>query len=479
MTDSPATEGARTDTYDVIVLGGGAVGEVAAQFAVANSDRTAAIVENQLLGGECSYWACMPSKALLRPLEVANAARHLDGVSVADGVDATALMARRDTWVSHYSDSSQRKWAADTGIDVVTGTGRLAGEKTVEVSTGDGPRTLHARHAVIVATGSTASVPAMFADVAPWTSRDATGVREVPESLIIIGGGVVACEAATWMNALGSAVTMLVRSTLLGTLDDFAGEAVAEALRNAGVEIRLGVDITAASRGSVDEGGGATGVPHGGPVTVTVDGQDITAAEILVAAGRHRTVDDIGLDTVGVTDPSHVSAPEGYDGVDWLYSVGDASFGPMLTHWGKYQSRIVGQRIAAVAEGRTPTTVPAAPPVPQVVFTDPEVASTGLSEKEARSAYDSVTVITKPITAAAGVGLLRDDASGTAQIVVDDATRTLVGATFVGPEAGELIHAATVAIVGKITVDDLWHAVPSYPTPAEIYLRLLEGYFGY
>lgn len=472
-------QNADSDTYDVIVLGGGAVGEVAAQFAVANSDRTAAIVENQLLGGECSYWACMPSKALLRPLEVANTARHLDGVTVAGGVDATALMARRDTWVSHYSDSSQRKWAQDTGIDVVTGTGRLAGEKTVTVETGDGPRTLHARHAVIVATGSTASVPEMFADVAPWTSRDATGVREVPESLIIVGGGVVACEAATWMNALGSTVTMLVRSGLLGTLDDFAGEAVAEALRDAGVEIRLGVDITAATRESVDEAGGATGVPHGGPVTVTVDGQDITAAEILVAAGRHRTVDDIGLDTVGVTDPSAVSAPEGYDGVDWLYSVGDASFGPMLTHWGKYQSRIVGQRIAAIAEGRTPPTVPADPPVPQVVFTDPEVASSGLSEKEARDRYDSVTVISRPITAAAGVGLLRDDASGTAQIVVDDATRTLVGATFVGPEAGELIHAATVAIVGKITVDDLWHAVPSYPTPAEIYLRLLEGYFGY
>jgi dihydrolipoamide dehydrogenase len=473
-------QNAEPDTYDVIVLGGGAVGEVAAQFAVANSDRTAAIVENQLLGGECSYWACMPSKALLRPLEVAGAARHLDGVTVADGVDVSSLLARRDTWVSHYSDTGQRQWAADAGIDVVTGTGRLAGEKTVTVETGAGPRTLYARHAVVVATGSTAAIPAMFADVAPWTSRDATGVREVPESLIIVGGGVVACEAATWMNALGSTVTMLVRSTLLGSLDSFAGEAVGEALRDAGVDLRLGVDITDARRESVDEAGGATGVPHGGPVTVTVDGQEITAAEILVAAGRHRTVDDIGLETVGVTDPSAVSAPDGYDGVDWLYSVGDASFGPMLTHWGKYQSRIVGQRIAAMAEGRTPPTAPTAPPVPQVVFTDPQVASSGLSEREAREKYgDGVTVVTKPITAAAGVGLLRDDASGTARIIVDDATRTLVGATFVGPEAGELIHAATVAIVGRVTVDDLWHAVPSYPTAAEIWLRLLEGYFGY
>ncbi|MGJ0117828.1 dihydrolipoyl dehydrogenase family protein [Williamsia sp. MIQD14] len=469
-----------TDTYDVIVIGGGPAGEVAAQFAIAGSDRTAAIVEAELLGGECSYWACMPSKALLRPVEVTAAGRHLEGVSVGD-LDTAALLARRDTWVSGYDDSGQRSWAQGIDIDVISGRGALAGDRTVRVTSDDGERTLTARRAVVLGTGSTASIPGMFADLHPWTSRDATGVREVPESLIVIGGGVVACEAATWMNALGTSVTMLVRGRVLGALDDLVGDAVIEGLRAAGVEVRTGVSITDPRRDGVltDAGDGSSvGVSHGGPVTVTVDGEELTAAEILVAAGRTPATDGLGLDSVGIDDPSVLSGVDP-GGHDWLYAVGDVSFGPMLTHWGKYQARIVGARIAARAEGRTPPPVRDDVPVPQAVFTDPQVGSTGLTVRDARERGRSVTVVSQPITAASGIGLMRDDATGTAQIVVDDETRTLVGATFVGPEVGELIHAATIAIVGAVTVDDLWHAVPSYPTGSEIWLRLLEKYFGY
>ncbi|MBJ7287850.1 NAD(P)/FAD-dependent oxidoreductase [Williamsia sp.] len=465
-----------TDTYDVIVIGGGPAGEVAAQFAIAGSDRTAAIIEAELLGGECSYWACMPSKALLRPIEIAATARNLDGVDVADGIDTAKLLARRDTWTSNYSDAGQRKWAQGIDIDVISGRGRLAGDKTVVVTDNGTERTVTARLAVVLGTGSTATVPGPYADLAPWTSRDATGIREVPESIIVVGGGVVACESATWLAALGSKVTMLVRGTVLGNLDDFVGEAVIEGLTKAGVDVRTGVSITAPTRENAEDAG--IGVAHGGPVTVTVDGEALTAAEILVAAGRKPAVDGLGLDTVGIDDPSQLSSsnPGGHD---WLYAVGDVSFGPMLTHWGKYQARLVGQRISAAADGRTPPPERDDVPVPQAVFTDPQVGSTGLTAREADEKGLRTTVVTQPITAASGIGLLRDDATGTAQLVVNDDDRTLLGATFVGPETGELIHAATIAIVGKVTVDDLWHAVPSYPTGSEIWLRLLEKYFGY
>ncbi|MBT0565842.1 NAD(P)/FAD-dependent oxidoreductase [Williamsia sp. CHRR-6] len=460
-----------TPDADIIVIGGGPAGEVAAQFAISGSDRTAIIVEAELLGGECSYWACMPSKALLRPLEVAAAARSLAGFEVS-ALDSAALLARRDQWVSHYDDAGQRTWATGAGITVVDGRGRIDGERRVVVDDGGAQTVLTAGLAVVLATGSVVAVPDALAATHPWTSRDATGVIEIPQSLVVIGGGVVACEAAIWMSALGSRVTMLVRSRVLTTLDDFVGDAVAEGLRAAGVAVRTGVVIDTATRPEAADTG--VGRVHGGPVTITLaDGQTLTAAEVLVATGRRPAVEGLGLDTIGVGDPRDLAAH------DWLYAVGDVSFGPMLTHWGKYQARLVGQRIAARAEGATPPPQRPDVPVPQAVFTDPPVGSVGLTERAAGRSGRAHSVITQPMRSASGIGLLRDDAGGTAQIVVDEASRTIVGATFVGPEAGELIHSATVAIVGRLTVDDLWHAVPSYPTGSEIWLRLLEKYFGY
>ncbi|WP_263311370.1 dihydrolipoyl dehydrogenase family protein [Brachybacterium atlanticum] len=471
--DAPAPDAATS--FDVIVLGGGAVGENVAQYATEGTDLTAAVVEGELLGGECSYYACMPSKALLRPLAVADAAAHLPGITTPE-VDAEALLARRDTWVSHYSDEGQVSWAEGAGLHVVRGHGRLVGEREVEVSGADGraPQRLVAERAVVLATGSVPRIPAELRDLAPWTSHDATGVVEVPDELVIVGGGVVAVEAATWMAALGTRVTMLARGdALLQGLERFAGRHVLEALRGLGVDVRLGASVHSGSREGARETG--LGRVHGGRVQLEVesDGRRDTleADEVLVATGRHPRLDNVGLETVGLS-PEDVTGDGTLPG--WLHAVGDASGEAQLTHWGKYRARVIGQRILAAATGEAAEPVPDQVPVPQVVFTDPQVAAVGLTEAEARKAGHRVVTAQVPFGGAAGSALLRDDVTGTAQIVVDLETRTLVGATFVGPEASELLHAATIAIVGAVPVHVLRHAVPSYPAASELWLRLLE-----
>ena len=462
-------------SFDVIVLGGGPVGENVAQYATEGSDLTAALVEGELLGGECSYYACMPSKALLRPLAVAGAAAHLPGITAPE-VDAEALLARRDDWVSHYSDAGQVDWAEGAGLHVVRGHGRLVGEREVEVGGADGraPQRLRAERAVVLATGSAAVIPEALRDLSPWTSRDATGVVEVPDELLIIGGGVVAVEAATWMAALGSRVTMLVRGdVLLRGLEPFAGEHVLEALRGLGVEVRLGASVLSGEREDARETG--LGRLHGGRVRLEVEDRqgrrEVSADEVLVATGRRPRLHDVGLETVGLS-PEDVTG--GAELPAWLHVVGDASGEAPLTHWGKYRARVIGQRILAGASGEAAEPVPETVPVPQVVFTDPQVAAVGLTEAAAREAGHRVVTAQVPFGGAAGSALLRDDVTGTAQIVVDLDSRTLVGATFVGPEASELLHAATIAIVGAVPVHVLRHAVPSYPAASELWLRLLE-----
>jgi len=461
-----------SDSYDVIVIGGGPAGENAADYAIRDSDRTALLVERERVGGECSYWACMPSKALLRPLDVRAAAEHLEGLPQHVPVDAAALFARRDAWVSHYDDSGQVSWATGAGIDVVRGTGRLAGQRRVQVTTDGGTREVEARMAVVLATGSVAVVPEAFASVHPWTSRDATGLTEVPESIAVVGGGVVSVEACTWLAGLGARVTLLVRGRrLLERFEPFASDLVADGLRAAGVDVHFGADVSRAERPDGRDTG--VGRVHGGPVTLTVDGASRTFAEVLVATGRRPATDALGLETVGLAPEALRQAslrPE------WLHAVGDVSGEAPLTHWGKYRARLVGDRIAALAEGRPVPDEPADVPVPQVVFTDPQVASSGPSEEEATARGLVVDPVEVDMTSASGFGLLRDDASGRAKLLFERGTGRLVGATFVGQEVGELVHAATVAIVGRLTAGQLWHAVPSYPTASEVWLRLLEAY---
>lgn len=469
------------DEFDVIVIGGGPVGENAASYAIAGSDRTAVIVEHELVGGECSYWACMPSKALLRPSEVLETARNMPGVKELVGertLDVDAVLARRESFTHSLDDSSQVDWAESAGITVVRGRGRLSGEKTVEV----GDRTLTARHAVVLATGTTASVPNTqgLRDALPWTSRDATNIHEIPKRVAVIGGGVVASEAATWLLSFGSEVTMIVRgSRLLASSEPFASDLVAEALRKRGAKILFDADLTAVSRPAAEDTG--IGKVHGGPAELTVGGETITVDEILVAAGRKPASTGLGLSLVGQEDGKYVDVDDHLQvpGAPWLYATGDINGRAPLTHMGKYQGRVAGDVIAALADGKPLhgkrfTASADHGQIPQVVFTPLQVAAVGHTEKQARDAGIDVEILGVDI-AVAGSSLYQDNYSGHAQLVVDKAADVIVGATFVGPGVDELVHAATVALVGKVTLDDLWHAVPSYPTVSEVWLRLLES----
>ena len=486
-TGAPGT----SESWDVVVIGGGPAGENAAQYAIQGSGRRAVIVEAELVGGECSYWACMPSKALLRPIELTSAARAMPGVAqmLSGSLDVGAVLARRDDFTHHHDDSGQVGWANGVGIDVIRGRGRLSGEKTVEVTAADGSaRTIHAGHAVVLATGTTASVPPVpgLREALPWTSRDVTNLAEVPARVAVVGGGVVACESTTWLNGLGATeVTIIEREPgLLGHIEPFAGELLAERLRAQGVTVLLGTEIDSVARPDPRDTG--TGHIHGGPATITKAGRTFEVDEIVVAAGRSAGSIDLGLDQIGVD----VSASHGFVTTDdhmavrggggWLYAVGDINGRALLTHMGKYQGRIAGDVIAARAEGRPldgarHRDVADHDMVPAVVFTDPQVASVGQTEAAARDIGIDVETLEYDLAHVAGASLLRDDYEGRAKLVVDRATDTLVGATFVGADVAELLHSATTAIVGKVTLETLWHVVPSYPTASEVWLRLLEA----
>jgi dihydrolipoamide dehydrogenase len=478
--------------WDVIVLGGAAAGENAAQYATQFSGLDAVIVEKELVGGECSYWACMPSKALLRPVEVLSAARDLPGVSelvAGRDLDTKAVLARRDTVVKHLDDSSQVQWALGVGVDVVRGHGRLDGERAVVVVDPEGrERRITARHAVVLDTGSTAFVPDVpgLREARPWVSRDVTNLHDVPSRVVVLGGGVVACEAATWLNGLGAETTVVHRGErLLSKLEPFVSDLAVGRFRESGVDVRLGTSVASVRRADVNRAG--VGHLHGGEVTVTLsDGGTITADEIVVATGRTANSEGIGLETVGLTAGGPVAVDDhmtvtGVAG-DWLYAIGDLCGRALLTHMGKYQARIAGEVIAARAAGRplgnerfTPyADVADHGLVPQVVFTDPEVGSVGLTEAQAREQNIDVQVVEYDLAALAGTYVLRDNYVGRAKLVLDGSADVVVGATFAGTGVAELTHSATMAVVARIPVPVLWHVVPSYPTVSEVWLRLLE-----
>lgn len=514
---------------DVVVVGAGPVGENVADRIIAGG-LSAAIVEAELVGGECSFWACIPSKALLRSGQALRAARGLSGAreAVTGELDARALLAHRDSAVADYDDATQVPWLDSIDARLVRGHGRLAGERTVEVFAGnrlavgrhdgltgaeparaDGGRTeaasagtggeggadephtrIHARRAVVIATGSTPALPPIpgLADARVWTSREATGAAAVPPRLLVLGGGVVGVEMATAFCDLGSAVTVIARGDrLLEGVEPHASELVAAALRNRGVDVRLSTGVTAVRR---EDAG----------VTVTTDGgadgssEQLVGEELLVAVGRTPASEDLGLLTVGLPDGSWLTVDEsglvqGTDGKPveggWLYATGDITHRVLLTHQGKYAARAVGDVIAARAKGLAeddpglapwgryvPTADHAA--VPQVVFSSPEVASVGLTEAAARAAGLPVAAVEYDLGSVSGAHLAAEDYAGWAKLVYDTERRVVLGVTLVGPDVAEMIHAATVMVVGEVPLGRLWHAVPSFPTVSEIWLRLLE-----
>ncbi|WP_374202868.1 NAD(P)/FAD-dependent oxidoreductase [Saccharothrix sp. S26] len=451
----------------MIVIGGGPVGENAAARTAAGGLRTA-LVEAERVGGECSYWACMPSKALLRPGHALAAARRVPGVPVGARLDPVEVLKRRNSFTSDWDDSGQVEWAEGAGLTVVRGRGRLAGERRVDV---DG-RVLTATKAVVVCTGSVPRIPSLpgLSDVPYWTSREATSAQEVPESLVVLGGGVVGVEMAQAWARLGSDVTLVVSGERpLPKFEAFAGDLVAEGLREDRVRLVTGAKAVGVSGSD-------------GRVELRLsDGSSVGGAHLLITTGRQPATFDLGVERFGFTAGKALDVDDTgrVSGVDWLYAAGDVTGRALLTHQGKYAARAVGTAIVTGATDPRPWTAPVATAdhtaVPQVVFTDPEVASVGWTEAQAREAGLDIRVVDLDI-AVAGSSLHADGYRGKARMIVDEGRRTLVGVTFAGPDVAELIHAATIAIVGEVTVDRLWHAVPAYPTISEVWLRLLEAY---
>jgi pyruvate/2-oxoglutarate dehydrogenase complex dihydrolipoamide dehydrogenase (E3) component len=484
---SETTPGARTNfEYDVIVIGAGPIGQTFADRARAGG-LSVAVVEKELVGGECSYWACVPSKAMLRPGIALDEAKRVDGAreAITGPVDPAGVFARRDRYVSDWDDSGQADWVNSIGGDLFRGHGRLHGPRRVAVDTPDDRLLLlTARHAVAICTGSTALMPDMpgIAEARPWTNRRATDTSTVPRRLVIVGGGPVGVEMATAWSGLGSAVTLLAREPwLLPQFDSFVGEMVGAALKRAGVDVRHNTTVTALRRPE-----------KAGPVTVSLDdGAEVESDEVLLAVGRAPLTGDIGLQTVGLTPASWLDVDDtcrvrGVEG-DWLFAIGDVNHRALLTHQGKYQARAAGDAVAAQVAGQ-PLEISAwgrhsatadARALPQVVFSDPEAAVVGLTGDQAQRAGHRVRVVDVDIEATVmGARLYADGYEGRARMVVDLDTERLLGVTFVGYGVTELLHSATIAVAGEVPISRLWHAVPCFPTISEVWLRLLEAYRG-
>ena len=405
----------------------------------------------------------MPSKALLRPAQALAEARRIPGAAEAAGgaLDVEAVFRRRDEIVHDLDDGAQLAWVDARGITLVRGHGRLDGERRVRV----GDELLEASRAVIVAVGTAALVPDIpgLREARPWTNREVTTAGVVPRRLVVLGGGPVGCEMAQAYRSLGAEVVLVeAGERLLGREEAYAGEELREAFSAEGIEVHTGVRAVAVRRDGA------------GVAVELADGRVVEGDELLCALGRRPLTDELGLETVGL--PTGGPIPVGEDlrppGHEWLYVVGDANGRVLLTHMGKYQARLVADRIL----GREEELLVDGALSPRVTFTEPQVAAVGHTLEGARAAGLDAFAVEASTSGNAGASFYGRGTPGTSRMVVERGTGRILGTTLVGVDVADFLHAATVAIAAELTMDRFWHAIPSFPSRSEVWLRLVEAW---